>query len=132
MKQMKLPSDAGPLAQQVYKRMIALGLGQKKLAENAGLNETYVRDILRGRSRNPKHDHLTKLAKALGCTVLELADPRGAESVHENENVAQTPEEIAWLRIWRRASDVGRDRLSEAVENLLLGDLLGRSKTKDI
>lgn len=60
------------IVKQIERRMEVLGLNQKSLAKKAGLNDTGVRDILEGRSRSPRHDTLTKLAKALGCTVGDL------------------------------------------------------------
>jgi transcriptional regulator with XRE-family HTH domain len=56
------------------------GFGQKALALKAEQNETYVRDILVGKSRNPTHSRLIKIAKALDCSIEDLtgdvADPR--------------------------------------------------------
>ncbi len=63
------------IAREVERRMLALEMNQKHLARAAGLNETYVRDILKGKSRNPKHEHLAKLADALGCTLNDLLPP---------------------------------------------------------
>lgn len=49
-----------------------LNLDMKGLSTKAGLKETYVKDIVRGQSRNPTASRLAKLAKALGCTVADL------------------------------------------------------------
>lgn len=38
-------------------------------AKKAGLGESFVRDILRGKTRNPSHENLVKLAMALDTTV---------------------------------------------------------------
>lgn len=46
--------------------MEAQGLNQKELARRAGLNETYVRDLLEGRSQDPKLSKITAVASALG------------------------------------------------------------------
>jgi transcriptional regulator with XRE-family HTH domain len=43
------------------------GYTQKGLALKAELNETAVRDILIGKSRNPQYQTLSKLARVLGC-----------------------------------------------------------------
>ncbi len=63
------------LPEEIASRMVAKGLNAKRLSTAAGLNESYVRDILRGRSRHPRTDTLGKLAAALGCSVSELTDP---------------------------------------------------------
>lgn len=60
------------IAREIERRMVALEMNQKHLARAAGLNETYVRDILKGKSKNPKHEQLAKLADALGCTLNDL------------------------------------------------------------
>lgn len=67
------------LSRRVADLMAARGTNQKHLAQMAGLNETYVRDVLTGRSKNPRHQHLAKLAEALGTTIDQLVsdDERG-------------------------------------------------------
>jgi phage repressor protein C with HTH and peptisase S24 domain len=62
-------------AKEVERRMLLLGMQQKHLARAAGLNETYVRDLIKGKSKNPRGEHLAKLAEALGCTVGDLMAP---------------------------------------------------------
>ncbi|KAB8122496.1 helix-turn-helix domain-containing protein [Komagataeibacter medellinensis] len=61
-----------PAAAEIERRMAQLNLNKKRLAELAGLNETYVHDILRGKSRNPGGDRLEKVAAVLGCTASDL------------------------------------------------------------
>jgi len=70
--------DVGLIARNVRKRMDAKGIGPKALSLKAGLNETYVRDILKGRSRNPRQAHLQNLALALECRVSDLTGEIGA------------------------------------------------------
>jgi transcriptional regulator with XRE-family HTH domain len=60
------------IARNVRLRMENMGLGQKALSRKADLNETYVRDILKGKSLNPRQGHLQKLALALDCLVTDL------------------------------------------------------------
>jgi len=69
-------SQAWTLGEEVHRRMGELGLNAKRLSLAAGLNETYVRDIMRGRTRNPRTDSLGKLARALGCARADLLPPR--------------------------------------------------------
>jgi transcriptional regulator with XRE-family HTH domain len=52
--------------------MEAKGFTPKGLSLAAKLNETYVRDILKGKSRNPTNARLQKLAAALECRVADL------------------------------------------------------------
>ncbi|MBI1214948.1 MAG: helix-turn-helix domain-containing protein [Alphaproteobacteria bacterium] len=57
------------LKQNLEKLMRQKGLSQKGLAVKAGLNETAVRDILRGRSKDPQLSTLRALANVLQCNV---------------------------------------------------------------
>lgn len=50
-------------------RMDILGINAYDAAKRAGLGESFVRDILRGKSRNPTVEKLEKLATALNTTV---------------------------------------------------------------
>ena len=52
--------------------MARQGYHQKSLALAAGLNHTAVRDILKGRSRNPRLDTLVKIARTLATTPNDL------------------------------------------------------------
>lgn len=52
--------------------MLALGMNRKHLSKAAGLNETYVRDLLEGKMRSPRAENLAKLADALDCTIADL------------------------------------------------------------
>lgn len=64
-------------------RMQELGMTEAApLAEEAGLKESFVRDILRGKSRMPKADNLAKLARALRTTPEALL---GVEPPRENK-----------------------------------------------
>jgi SOS-response transcriptional repressor LexA len=56
------------LQKRVRERMDALGLNALQAAKRARLGESFVRDILRGRTRSPSADNLAKLAKALETT----------------------------------------------------------------
>jgi hypothetical protein len=73
------------LADEIRRRMNELGLNPKRLSLGAGLNETYVRDIIKGRTRNPRTDTLGKLARALRCSRADLLPPaeRSAEASRE-------------------------------------------------
>ena len=53
-------------------RMSVIGLNQRSLAVAAGLHEDRVRNILRGRSRNPRADTVDALAIVLGVPATWL------------------------------------------------------------
>lgn len=61
---------------EIRRRMDVLKLSPKRLSLEAGLSETAVKDILSGRSENPKDDTLAKLSKRLACTVADLTGDR--------------------------------------------------------
>ena len=67
------------LTKNLQKRMRLLGLTQKALALKSGLNETAVRDILKGRSTDPQFSTLRGIARTLGCAIEDLykEPPRG-------------------------------------------------------
>lgn len=70
------------IADEVKRRMRAAGLNPKSLSRAAGVNETYVRDLLSGRSKNPRTGHLERIAVALECSVSELSRPKqGMEGI---------------------------------------------------
>jgi len=64
------------VAKQIERRMKVLNLNPKSLSQKASLNDTAVRDIIEGRSKNPRHDTLQKIAKALACTLSDLTGER--------------------------------------------------------
>jgi predicted transcriptional regulator len=49
----------------IRRRMRALGSNMKRLSLDAGLGETYVRDLLTDRSKNPKTAEIQKVLEAL-------------------------------------------------------------------
>jgi SOS-response transcriptional repressor LexA len=62
------PDMANILQTRVSERMKALDLKAAPLAVKAGLGESFVRDILRGKTAVPKADNLALLAAALSTT----------------------------------------------------------------
>jgi transcriptional regulator with XRE-family HTH domain len=56
------------LQKRVRERMDALGLNAFQAAKDAGLGSSYVRDILRGKTRVPNAENIAKLATALKTT----------------------------------------------------------------
>lgn len=67
--------DELPIVADVRRRMGALGLNKKGLSRAAGVGDTYVRDMLTGRSKNPKTDQLLKVIAALDRLEAEAKLP---------------------------------------------------------
>jgi transcriptional regulator with XRE-family HTH domain len=61
------------LPEEIRRRMLAQGYSARTLSLAAGVNYSFVRDILRGRSQNPKSEQLRRVAAVLGCTIEDLA-----------------------------------------------------------
>ena len=57
-------------------RMEELGMTPAEVARKAGLNHTYVRDILMGKSKDPKVSKVQAIADVLGVTIEWLIDGR--------------------------------------------------------
>jgi transcriptional regulator with XRE-family HTH domain len=68
--------------ERVRKRLEALGLNPNSASQKAGLNRDYVRDILRGRIREPSALRLSKLANALECEPQDLLGDEIAPTDH--------------------------------------------------
>jgi transcriptional regulator with XRE-family HTH domain len=100
--------EPSPVVSEIRRRMELLGMTPTRLSLKAGLNQTYVRDLFSGKSRNPHNAHLNALAVALGCTVLDLMDPRPAGRRPQASEVVDAPEELAFLRFWRTLSPEGK------------------------
>lgn len=69
----------------VTERMEALGLNALQAARNAGLGDSFVRDIMRGKVKSPSSDNMIKLAKALGTTHSWLMTGEGPVEPLEHE-----------------------------------------------
>ena len=61
------------LGKHIRRRRKLAKLSQLELAENAGLNETYISDLERG-IRNPSYLVVHKIARGLGITLSELSN----------------------------------------------------------
>lgn len=60
------------IAANLAQLMVQRGLNNRSLADRSGLNETAVRDILKGRSKNPTIGTLSKMADALNVPLESL------------------------------------------------------------
>jgi transcriptional regulator with XRE-family HTH domain len=77
--------DLEILQKNLLKLMQIKGFTMKGLSLAANLNETAVRDILKGRVINPTYKTLEKLATILGSSVRELTEnPLGGEEITVN------------------------------------------------
>lgn len=72
------PGMESVLQERVLARMKELNLKASPLAKKAGLGDSFVRDILRGKTSVPKADNLDRLARALDTTPEYLLGSDGA------------------------------------------------------
>lgn len=79
------------IAQQVQIRMKAKRLSIPELENQAGLKTHAVRNILRGKSKNPSAVNLQAIADVLGCSVKDLL---ATPEVLENESQTASLEEV--------------------------------------
>jgi len=108
---LKPSKAASTVAIEIYRRMSMIGMTHKALSTRAGLNETYVRDLITAKSKNPRHQHLAAIAHALGCTLNELVDPRPPRPDVAKPELVEKPDELIILDLWRRLTQQGKDRL---------------------
>ncbi len=59
------------LGRRIADRRTKLGIGQERLALDAGLHRTYLTTVERG-MRNPSLETLCRISTALGCDVADL------------------------------------------------------------
>lgn len=58
-----------PMGKRILARMNELGVNAKEVSLAAGLNETYVRDLLKAKEPNPRLQHIKALATELDTTI---------------------------------------------------------------
>lgn len=105
-----------PVAAAIRARMAREGIGQKALALKAGLNETYVRDILAGRSRHPHAAKLAMIAGALNCRAADLLDAAAAPQAGE---LVTDPAELLLLATWRKLAEQERKMVLDYIAFML-------------
>lgn len=120
-----------PLALELKRRMEMAGFNQKSLALAADLNETYVRDILKGKSKSPEATRLSRIAATLGCRVSDLLHPgsgnksKGGWAVTFTDDpakIVQTPEEAEWIGAWRDMNEPQQRRAIALVKAMIDAD----------
>lgn len=109
------------VARQIERRMQALGLNHKSLADKAKINPTGIRDIVEGKSKNPRHDTLQKIAKALGCAIGDLT---GERPVRPPKQERGDTVEILELDV-HAGSGMGADSDSVILANQEAGAIVG-------
>ncbi|WP_425403876.1 helix-turn-helix domain-containing protein [Hwanghaeella sp.] len=57
------------LIARIEERLAATGLSANAASEAAGLERTYIRNILNGKSRGPRGENAVRLARALDCSL---------------------------------------------------------------
>ncbi|MXV44352.1 helix-turn-helix domain-containing protein [Saccharibacter sp. 17.LH.SD] len=116
------------LIHEIRQRMEDKGIGQKKLALSAELNETYVRDILKGKSKRPDVFSIGRLAVALGCTVDELIGMPSFDHAQSGHTVSiskissealYTEEEEAVIELWRSLLPDQKEHLIGLLEAMM-------------
>jgi len=65
-------SEKTEIAERIEALIASKGTNQRAVADRAGLNPTGVRDIVIGKVRNPRHDTIAKIARALDVDVAEI------------------------------------------------------------
>ena len=77
------------MRERIRAEMDAQGLNAKELSLRAKLSETYVRDLLEGRSQDPKLSKVLAVAQALGKDLAWLVE--GAEVTELAEILKRLP-----------------------------------------
>lgn len=92
-------TQPAPWVENLRRLMLAKGMNPKSLSRAAGgVGETYVRDILAGRSKNPKMSELQLVADALECSLDDIGyRPRTPMGGIQNFNLEQIdPDALRW------------------------------------
>ena len=82
------------LKERIERRLLATSQSARAVSIGAGLNPTYVRDLLKGRNLNPRSDHLLRLAPQLRTTSEWLSEERGEEEPSEEQLAFQRVQAI--------------------------------------
>ncbi len=98
---------ASQLTREIRRRMEDGGFNQKSLARAAGLNDTAVRDILIGKSKNPRHDTVQKLADVLGCSMLDLLEPGRPPTAPAPSTAPPPGEDLVFVPTYEVAAAAG-------------------------
>lgn len=64
------------LKKRIRERLTALQLSARQASKDAGLSETFIKDILNDKTKSPKYESIVALAKALSVTAEWLTEGR--------------------------------------------------------
>ena len=96
----------------IKRRMKQANMGNKELAEKAGIPLRTLNNILYGITTNPTVTAITGIAHALGCTIDEL--------VEDMENPDRlTAKEEQLLSLFRQLNQEGQDKLIDNGRDLV-------------
>lgn len=111
------------LAGRIEKRLEAKGLKRAEASKLAGLNQTYIRDLIEERVKNPRAEHLARLAEVLDTTLEWLALGTGPE-----ERGAAPEDRSEVLDIWDRIAPEDREHAKRALKGFAHDDNQKRSR----
>jgi transcriptional regulator with XRE-family HTH domain len=97
----------GPVAAILEELMRARGLSARALSEAAGGPPDTVRNVIRGRSRNPRADTLAGLARVLGVSLGVLTGAEPLPSTDEARAVGEVPS-VEILEVMFAVAGTGR------------------------
>ena len=80
-----------PVTRAIYSYLSRERISRAELSRRVGDNESLVKSILKGTSKNPRGDTLAKLAKAMGITVAELTGETRRTPAPVNTNAVILP-----------------------------------------
>lgn len=69
------------LSDRIERRLVKLGLSERQASIDAGLSETFVKDIRSAKTASPKYESIQRLAAVLKTTAEWLVEGRGAEDL---------------------------------------------------
>ncbi|QGA55892.1 MULTISPECIES: hypothetical protein [Brucella] len=104
----------------VIERLAQLGLGAVEAATAAGIERTFIRDIVEDKKKSVRADKLPILAMALKLDASALAS---GNLVPIEEDRITDPEDEEFMELWKKASSADRD--------VILALLRSRLSSKD-
>ena len=102
-----LMSDA-EMNHRIEMRLASIGMSANAASEAAGQDRNFIRDILRGKSREPSAGRMASLAKVLQCRLEWLLTGEGPET---DDQSTITPRQRAFLAQLERLPPDEQDRL---------------------
>ena len=98
--------DLGPVGPQIRKLREARGLSRSRLAAKAEVTYAFIQQLETGTRKQPRGEHLAKIASALGVSVEELLRGEGSRGSEEFRRQRET-ELLEWVaslsadELWR-------------------------------